>query len=112
MQVLEEIKIKKEKEKEQEQKLAKKPSQILRETKYKQAFGSFKYSNRYCASGVLLKSLGWNGIDSDDHGSNFEEAEKKFYNMLPLDIVFQLQTMNDNYTPFSELADWLEEKGY
>lgn len=83
----------------------KKPSQILRETKLEQAFNTLTdMKGGFCAKGVIMKYLGWNGEYNNDMKSFVWEAERIIGN---LDVV----GLNDKHKSFSEIADYLEHRG-
>ncbi len=86
--------------------LSSKPSRILRETPLEQHFGSYTDGKgKFCALGVLMKSLGWNG----DIKNMYEFAEKLTY--IPSEYREQIMHMNDkNHNSFSQIASWLEQK--
>ena len=88
-----------------------KPSQILRETKIEQNFGSLSNGDgKFCAVGVLYNYLGWDGIsDSDLIGD-----ERPLLRDLGVHAhtVIEIFDMNDCMRwSFSQIADWLEERG-
>jgi len=81
-----------------------KPSQILRETRQQQCKIGFSDGNRLCAFSVLMYKLGWNG--DDNNRQSFWKSVEQLIGMNA-GCIFAMNTKHS----FSEIADWLEEKG-
>jgi len=86
-----------------------KASQILRQTKVQQFRGHLYHHGRYCAMGAILNHFGWDG-------KNFimplDKYDTKFVELVPnqkdRNTIIML---NDTGATFSDIADWLEERG-
>ena len=87
-------------------KLFKKASEILRETTIEQCFGDYNIGNKYCALGVLANYLGWGGGSDKDYVGYGD----KVYALTGNDG-YLIYRMNDRGMSFSQIADYLEERG-
>lgn len=84
-----------------------KASQILRNTKLQQCTGIYNKGDKYCAIGVIMNHFGYNKIGDDI----YDEAMRKAEDLLGDIMTGEITIMNDNGASFSEIADYLEERG-
>ena len=84
-------------------------SQILRHTNYRQYYGHYGIGNTVCALGAIARYFGWDG----DYNPRSRSPSEIVESVIPEQIVRdQIISMNDDSRKtFSEIADWLEERG-
>jgi len=93
----------------QKQETKLKPSQILRQTKCIQYRGHYGYGNVVCALGAIARFHGWDGTYDNSHDTPSTILETVITDPSTRARVTILN--DDEHKSFSEIADWLEERG-
>ena len=84
-----------------------KASQILRMTDVVQCKNNYHVDGKYCAMGAIMHYFGWNGYNNQDYNAT---GFKKLN--ISAHVWGIIMSLNDSYgKSFSEIADWLEERG-